>query len=74
MRNVIPDALSGFTGKLHDQVRAALREGLKKVGSIHWNPVKHGYIRQAAIHRYARSGVYAEDWGGVPDMTGDFGE
>ena len=36
---------------------------------IHWNPVKHGYVRcpgewpQSSIHRYARLGVYDGNWG-----------
>lgn len=36
---------------------------------IHWNPVKHGYVKQAAewryssFHRYVAKGVYALDWG-----------
>ena len=52
----------------------------RHVDYIHWNPVKHGHVRQAAewpystFHRYVRSGVYAEDWGGIADMSGDFGE
>jgi putative transposase len=53
---------------------------VRHVDYIHWNPVKHGYVRRAAewpystFHRYVRSGVYAEDWGGIPDSAGDFGE
>jgi putative transposase len=53
---------------------------VRHVDYIHWNPVKHGHVRQVAkwpystFHRYVRSGVYAEDWGGIPDMSGDFGE
>jgi putative transposase len=53
---------------------------VRHVDYIHWNPVKHGHVRQAAewpywtFHRYVRSGVYAEDWSGVPNVSGDFGE
>lgn len=47
---------------------------------IHWNPVKHGHACRAGewpystFHRYVRMGVYARDWGGIPDASGDFGE
>ena len=36
---------------------------------IHWNPVKHGYVRcprewpHSSFHRYVRLGVYEPDWG-----------
>ena len=36
---------------------------------IHYNPVKHGYVKHAAdwkyssIHRYIKSGVLNNDWG-----------
>ncbi|MEQ1636413.1 MAG: transposase [Methylococcales bacterium] len=42
---------------------------------IHWNPVKHGWVKQVAewphssFHRYVEQGVYPLDWG----HTGDFG-
>lgn len=38
---------------------------------IHWNPVKHGYVKQVAdwryssFHRFVRGGIYPADWGGV---------
>ncbi len=41
---------------------------------IHYNPVKHGHVRQAAdwphssFHRYVARGVYAADWGASPDV------
>jgi len=53
---------------------------VRHVDYVHWNPVKHGYVSQAVewpystFHRYVRSGVYAEDWGGISDLPGDFGE
>jgi putative transposase len=40
---------------------------------IHWNPVKHGYVKQvvdgpySTFHRYVRHGIYPPDWGGVGD-------
>jgi putative transposase len=36
---------------------------------IHWNPVKHGYVRKvvdwphSSFHRYVEQGVYAVNWG-----------
>ena len=54
----------------------------RHVDYIHFNPVKHGLVSRArdwphsSFHRYVRSGVLPEDWGG--DMRGgassDFGE
>lgn len=48
---------------------------------LHWNPVKHGYVKQVAdwpystFHRYVREGLYAEDWGGQGVDDGSvFGE
>ena len=50
---------------------------------IHWNPVKHGYVRKVAdwpyssFHRFLAQGAYPHDWGGL-DLKGaaevDFGE
>ncbi|MDD5181454.1 MAG: transposase [Gallionellaceae bacterium] len=37
---------------------------------IHWNPVKHGWVRRVAdwphssFHEYVRRGIYTENWGG----------
>jgi len=42
---------------------------------IHFNPVKHGYVRQAAawpystFGRYVERGVYAGDWGGNAEVN-----
>ena len=42
----------------------------RHVDYIHFNPVKHGLVSQvnawpySTFHRYAREGVYSEDWGG----------
>ena len=36
---------------------------------IHYNPVKHGYVKQvidwewSSFHRYTRHGLYEPDWG-----------
>jgi putative transposase len=46
---------------------------------IHYNPVKHGYVKRAVdwpystIQRYVRDGVYRADWsGGTDPEWGDF--
>jgi putative transposase len=42
----------------------------RHVDYIHYNPVKHGYVKHAAdwayssIHRYIRDGIIGHDWGG----------
>jgi len=42
---------------------------------IHFNPVKHGYVKQvrewphSTFHRYVRDGVYPEDWGGSAEIS-----
>jgi len=48
---------------------------------IHFNPVKHGYVRTArewpysSVHRFVKLGIYPPDWTGVADSDGkDFGE
>lgn len=48
---------------------------------LHWNPVKHGLVRQvgdwpwSSFHRLVRDGVYPADWGGrQSDDGGGFGE
>ena len=48
---------------------------------IHFNPVKHGYVRRArdwpysSVHRLVRAGVYPVDWAGdVAEAGGGFGE
>lgn len=43
----------------------------RHVDYIHFNPVKHGHVKQVAdwpystFHRYVRDGVYARDWAGA---------
>ena len=52
----------------------------RHVDYTHYNPVKHGYVRNAvdwpffSIHRYVRLGWVASDWGCSDDGDGDFGE
>ena len=49
---------------------------------IHYNPVKHGYVKRAldwphsTFHRYVKSGIYPEYWGGgiFHDHVYQFGE
>lgn len=53
------------------------------VDYIHWNPVKHGYVKHVSdwpystFHRFVANGVYPESWGGVDKETihaREFGE
>jgi len=52
----------------------------RHIDYIHFNPVKHGWVKRAAdwphssFHRYVRMGVYPEDWGMAADVGGAFGE
>ena len=45
----------------------------RHVDYIHFNPVKHGHVRQvkdwpySTFHRFARNAVYAHDWAGATD-------
>jgi putative transposase len=38
---------------------------------LHWNPVKHGYVKRvidwpySTFHRFVNQGLYPTDWGGV---------
>ncbi len=49
---------------------------------IHYNPVKHGYVKRvldwpySTFHRYVKAGVYPEYWGGgIDNVPADqFGE
>lgn len=49
---------------------------------LHYNPVKHGLVKSvkdwpfSTFHRYVQKGVYAENWGGLDELTRDdaFGE
>ncbi|MBL4743191.1 MAG: transposase [Cycloclasticus sp.] len=51
------------------------------VNYIHYNPVKHGYVKKASdwpyssIHRYIKNGAIKKDWGcGKEDGTDKYGE
>jgi putative transposase len=50
------------------------------VDYIHYNPVKHGYVKAAAqwphssFHAYRRRGVYGLDWAGTDEGEKRFGE
>ncbi len=55
----------------------------RHVDYIHWNPVKHGYVKRVAdwphstFHRFVEKGIYPADWGGCVADEGDdaaFGE
>jgi putative transposase len=51
------------------------------VDYIHWNPVKHGYVKcvkewpYSSFHRYVAHGIYPENWGDAtkvfPAMAGE---
>jgi len=47
---------------------------------IHWNPVKHGYVKFVAdwpyptFHRFVQRGLYPLDWGGAEMEEEGFGE
>ena len=57
------------------------RDFERHVDYIHFNPVKHGLVGRvrdwpySSFHRYVRSGILPEDWGGelIQDRA-DFGE
>jgi len=64
-----------FDRLIRDEDEYALR-----VDYIHYNPVKHGYVRcprdwpHSSFHRWVERGVYASDWGrpvagDPPDFT-----
>lgn len=53
----------------------------RHVAYIHFNPVKHGYVKRAtdwpysSIHREIRRGNLNDDWGGAAEEeSGDWGE
>lgn len=47
----------------------------KHVDYIHFNPVKHGQVRQvcawpySTFHRYVRAGMYSADWAGTQESA-----
>ena len=44
---------------------------IRHIDYIHWNPVKHGYVKKvtdwpySTFHRYVKQGVYTVNWGGA---------
>jgi putative transposase len=58
----------------------AVRTSQHPTSYIHWNPVKHGWVKRvgdwphSSFHAYVRSGFYPADWAGNPDETIDGGE
>ncbi len=53
----------------------------RHVDYVHFNPVKHGLVRQvkdwphSSFHAYVRRGELPEDWaGGASDVSAEFGE
>ena len=50
------------------------------VDYIHFNPVKHGYLKRvidwpySSFHRYVKEGVYEPDWGVAYDDNHNVGE
>jgi len=47
----------------------------KHLDYMHFNPVKHGHVRQVSdwpystFHRYVREGIYASDWAGTLEIV-----
>jgi putative transposase len=56
------------------------RDFERHVDYIHWNPVKHGWVKRvcdwphSSFHAYVRRGVYPEDWAWDLDSAIDAGE
>ena len=53
----------------------------RHVDYIHFNPVKHGYVKRvsawpySSFHRFVRNGLLPENWGGdLDEIEGRFGE
>jgi putative transposase len=52
----------------------------RHVDYIHWNPVKHGWVKRVAdwphssFHRYLRRGVYGTNWGELAVVDLEAGE
>jgi putative transposase len=46
---------------------------------LHWNPVKHGYVKRvidwpySTFHRFVKLGLYPIDWGGIKEDEADRG-
>ncbi len=56
------------------------RDFEQHVEYIHWNPVKHGWVKQvkdwphSSFHTYVRRGIVPENWAGVADEAFEAGE
>ena len=43
---------------------------MRHVDYVHWNPIKHGLVKQvkdwpySSFHRYVKDSLYPEDWAG----------
>ena len=52
----------------------------RHIDYIHHNPVKHGLVARVAdwpyssFHRFVRAGVLPEQWAGIDELDGRFGE
>ena len=52
----------------------------RHVDYIHWNPVKHGWVKRvsdwpySSFHDYVRKGVYSVDWAGEVELEMEAGE
>jgi putative transposase len=52
----------------------------RHVDYIHWNPVKHRWVKRVAdwphssFHTYVRKGILSRDWAGEPEEAMDCGE
>lgn len=54
----------------------------RHIDYIHWNPVKHNYLKQAGnwpystFHRFVERSIYPPDWGGIAsiEVEDEFGE
>lgn len=52
----------------------------RHVDYIHYNPVKHGYVKTpvewkwSSVHRYIKDGILTKDWATANDVDGQFGE
>lgn len=52
----------------------------RHVDYIHWNPVKHGWVKQvkdwpySSFHRYVRQGIYPLNWASHLDDSTQYGE
>ena len=56
---------------------------LRHIEYIHYNPVKHGYVKAAcdwpysSFNRYVKEGIYDENWGSIKEIInfdGDIGQ